>query len=256
MANYTIKLGDYLQQLIINDKYSRVQDIVNINPYTLESDPYKVVKSARSKFFTFEYPLYKAEHKIELETKILTHYYQWELCVEMPLYFKTLMRNTLNEKMPYYNKLYELQELNFKPFDNIDIIETLKAKGKNTAENSGSSTLKTNAKDKYTGSYEERLRESDTPQGKLADIDDEYYMSKYNKNNNTENNIKDNETTGENSNQNKTTGDYENSQEKITKGNNGKKSKSQLVLEYQKAILNVDEMIIKELQPLFIQLFD
>lgn len=255
MSKYTIKLGDILTNLMVKEGKSAIE-LDNLEPFDYETDPYEVVEDTRTKFFNFEYDLYKPnDNKERLEKKILTHYYNWEIGVETPSHFKFLLRNTLNEILPYYNKLYKATEEDFNPLNNMDYEERVQGAGSNTANNTNSNTLHTVTHDEFDGSNEDEIKKSDTPQGHLDDIREGDYMSEYQLNVGTEHNEKDNDLQSTNNGTASSSGNYSNSEARFVKGINGKKSKSQLLLEYKNAIQNIDLMIIKELQSCFMQIF-
>jgi hypothetical protein len=57
--------------------------------------------------FDFTYPLFDAEHKSELESKIINHYYFREICCETVGRWKRMLAAKMNEIMPKYNILYD-----------------------------------------------------------------------------------------------------------------------------------------------------
>ena len=69
---------------------------------------------------THKFPIYDETHRLELETKILRHYYTREICEETVGLWKLRLIDKLNLIMPYYNKLYESAEFEFDPLRDVD----------------------------------------------------------------------------------------------------------------------------------------
>ena len=84
MANYTIELRDLVEkyhfQLALND-----------------------------------YPIFDENYRPLLNRKIIEHFYFREIGMETPDRFNFYLRRKLNEIMPYYNKLYQSELLQFDP---------------------------------------------------------------------------------------------------------------------------------------------
>lgn len=254
MSKYTIKLGEILTNIMIKDEQS---DIYHVKPYSYDTDPYIVVEKTRTKFFDFLYELYNPTvNKERLEKKLLTHYYNYEICVDMPMHFKFLFKNTLNEILPYYNKLYKVMEEEFDPLLSVDYKENTEGDGSNIAMNKSKSELDSTTKDKYEDDNDDKNKTSDTPQGELDDIYDDRYVSNLQNNVGHSEGKKTNTIDSETNLEQTNNGSYKNSTERIIKGNDGI-SKSELLIKYTKAIQNVDMQIIKdkEIQSLFMQVW-
>ena len=81
-------------------------------------------KETVDSIFNFDYPIFDEEYRYPLNKKILQHFYTREIGEETVGLWKLRLCQTLNEIMPYYNKLYksELDEIN--PYYNIDITKS------------------------------------------------------------------------------------------------------------------------------------
>lgn len=90
-----------------------------LNESTGFEDVDEIVEKARKKIFS-NYPIFDENHRAELEKKILKHYYTREIGFETVGLFKLYLNNRMAEIMPYYNKLYESETLEFNPFINTD----------------------------------------------------------------------------------------------------------------------------------------
>lgn len=257
MSKYTIQLGEILTNIMLHDMYPSAIELSHISPYSYDTDPYKIVEKTRAKFFDFEYNIYNPSlNKIRLENKLLRHYYDYEICVDMPPKFKFLFKNTLNEIMPYYNAIYKATESEYDPLINIEYEEKTEGEGTNEATNKSKNTLTSETHDEYHDENNDVSKESDTPQGELEDIYDDRYVSNLQHNEGHREGEKDNKIDSETNLDQKNDGKYSNKTNRIITGIDGI-SKSKLMLEYLKAIQNVDNMIIKdkEIQSLFMQVW-
>ena len=140
----------------------------------------------------------------------------------------------MNEIMPYYNKLYVAQEqavLNL--FDNVNIREELERT--TTSETSGVSTSDTSGKSLF----------QDTPQGQIVQtgIDDQTYATNLTL---TKGNVQDNQTTE---------GSGLETYVKSLTGNNGKKYNVELLKDVKDKLMNIDLMIIRDLNELFMGIY-
>lgn len=93
------------------------------------ADVEKTIQSAIPKIFDFDFPIFDESYRNVLETKILRHYYTREIGLETVALWKLKLCTKLNEIMPYYNKLYKSELIDFNPLYDVDI----------TTENSTSS---------------------------------------------------------------------------------------------------------------------
>lgn len=71
--------------------------------------------------FDFVYPLHDPLHKVDLEAKIINHYYFREIGAETVGRFKHNLKTKLNEIMPTMNKLYSAHAL---PYDILSNVKT------------------------------------------------------------------------------------------------------------------------------------
>ena len=106
-------------------KYTtEVRYICETNAGLTESQGYSNVKdiiaNSRAKIFDFDYPIFDEAYKPTLETKILKHYYTREIGLETVGLWKHFLDMRMNEIMPYYNKLYESELIEFNPLYDVD----------------------------------------------------------------------------------------------------------------------------------------
>ena len=164
-----------------------------------------IIDSAIPKVFNFFFPIFSEDYRKTLEHHILQHFYTREIAFQTVGRWKLGLQQKLNDIMPYYNKLYESQELDVDPFNNIDVTETSESSGNTTSKNNttrngtsvttGSSetndtadgtsgtetngTTTTNNSQETTSSHTDAF--SDTPQGTLSNVDNLTYLTEYRK---------------------------------------------------------------------------
>lgn len=189
-----------------------------------------------------DYPIFDPEYREVLNNKILMHYYMDEIGFETAGLFKVYLNNKMNEIMPYYNELYKKQKdllLNFDKTTNLT--ETF------TRDNTTDTNTKSNSTSSNTASGSSKNVYQDTPMGSITqqDIDNYDHASnqEFNKNQNTSNIVDNSNLTG------KATS-LENYIRTKT-GNNGRLYGIEILKMIKNNYMNIDEMIINELQDLF-----
>lgn len=218
-----------------------------------------IIEKARSKVFDFSYPIFDENYRGVLEHKILRHYYTREIGQETVGLWKLQLENTMCEIMPYYNKLYESELLEFNPFYDIDY----KREGNREnvvdedtgGNNKGNSTRTNNLTHTHDGVTRDLY--SDTPQGALTGVENETYLTNVRKvmDNSTDKNTGTVDAESENhftgTRDATTTDEYA---ERVF-GKRGGASYSKLLQEFRDTFLNIDMQIINELKDLFFLLW-
>lgn len=110
------------------------------------NDIQNIITSAAPKVFNFDFPIFDEAYRLPLEIKILRHFYTREICEETVGLWKLRLCDKLNVIMPYYNKMYRSELLEFNPFYDVDLIRT------HTRENEGSETRSNNGREDITDS--------------------------------------------------------------------------------------------------------
>ena len=85
------------------------------------ADIEKTIQAAIPKIFDFEFPIFDESYRNVLETKILRHYYTREIGLETVALWKFKLGTRLNEIMPYYNKLYKSELIDFNPLYDVEL---------------------------------------------------------------------------------------------------------------------------------------
>ena len=83
-----------------------------------------ILPIAAPRIFNFYYPIFDNSYKLPLEQKILRHFYTREISEETYGLWKLRLEDKLNMIMPYYNKLYESELLQFNPLYDVDLTST------------------------------------------------------------------------------------------------------------------------------------
>lgn len=259
------------------------------------SDTAHVIEQAAPIIFSFTFPIDDEAYRPILERKIIRHYYTREISEETYGLWKLRLEAKMNEIMPYYNKLYASERLEFNPLYDVDMTTTREGENHSdttTAENS-KDTTKTTANDSTTTAETDSSNRtinrteagtasdnkwdlySDTPQGALSNVSNREYLT--NARNNTDSassNTTENTTDNVNGTKNGTqeregesnstvnresagSGSIDSTDSYVlhVRGKQGGKSYAKMIQEYRDALLNIDMMIINDLAPLFFNLW-
>lgn len=212
--------------------------------YTDVSD---VISAAMPKIFDFNYPIHDEAHRNDLQTKILKHYYTREIGMETYGLWKLRLDAKLNEIMPYYNEMYASLDYLKDPMDDVDYKRVIDGTEEVVRDEDTRSTQQGTS----TSSGTRFDANSDTPQGALQNVRDEVYLSSAGKvttDTQDSNNVTGTFDTDETRNRNSNTVES-------VKGKMHAHTKAKMVMEYRKAIVNVDMMVVNELEELFMQIF-
>lgn len=193
------------------------------------------------------YPLFNEAYRDTLGEKILYHFYTREIGFETAFLFLQKINEKMNLIMPYYNKLYESELLKFNPLE--DANETVEHEEHYT--NADRSDRKDSSSTTVQSDTSSIQKYSDTPQGSIANLQQDRYLT-----NATIDSSDVNQVTGVISSsgadsQGKNDGKYTTKRS----GKSGSNTFSAMLKEYRETFLNIDQMIIAELEPLFMQLW-
>ena len=185
--------------------------------------------------------------------------------------FKRSLLGKLNLIMPYYTQLYhtEIESKNINFLLNKDLVETFEREVSGSSEiNSNSSTNATNnvTNNSTTDSSGTSTTNSndimyDTPNSRIDDITKYPTQGSQGINNGSTTSIETSNSTSNGSSNatsiNNQTGENTQSEKTslISKGNIGITSSAQLLKEWRNVIINIDEMILNDLEDLFMLLF-
>ena len=245
-----------------------------------------IIASARPKIFNFDYPIFDEAYREVIESKILRHYYTREIGLETVGLWKLKLETKLTEIMPYYNKLYNSELLEFNPLydtnytrsghEQVDQSENIA----NSLSSSDSTSLNTSQSETATGSQNERNSmipetftwdlHQETPQNGLTGVAEMNYLTtadkhlnggtdyEYkNRGENTNRSATENQNTASRSSTNSKTDRVGLDTKEYLESIVGYRSKnpSKLLQDYRKTFLNIDLLVINELESLFMQLW-
>jgi hypothetical protein len=210
--------------------------------YTLKL--YYIYKDKSYNLFDQPYNLYNNELKLYFEEKFFQHFMFHEIGFDNINIFKQHLISTLNDIYPKYKQLYET-EIRCQNIDfmlNKDLKESYIRKLNGETEGNSQATSTAN----NTSTNNDLSIANDTPQNKIDDLDK--YMTSASKSNS--NSVNNSESTANNSvrNTSNNTEEYE----LISQGNIGVTSSAELLEKWRAVLINIDEMIFKELENLFL----
>lgn len=213
--------------------------------YTLQL--YYIYKDDIYNLFDQPYNLYNNELKPYFEEKFFQHFMFYEIGFDNINIFKQHLISTLNDIYPKYKQLYET-EIRCQNIDfmlNKDLKESYIRKLNGESEGNSQAT---STSDNTSNSNDLSIA-NDTPQNKIDDLDK--YMTSASKSNS-------NSTNNSTSNANNTIKNKSNNTEEyelISQGNIGVTSSAELLEKWRNVLINIDLMIFKELENLFLFVF-
>ena len=122
MSKYTTELR-YICEVAAGLKESEGYNNVNA-----------IIAAARPKIFDFSYPIFDEAYRPVLETKILKHFYTQEIGSETVGRWRLMLDATMNEIMPWYNKLYSEGLALINPFISDDLETTFDRSSSSTED--------------------------------------------------------------------------------------------------------------------------
>ena len=166
MATYTMELRNYIE-MWTQDETLPISDVIEIG---------------RQHLFDFTYPFFDENYRKVFETNFIRKFYMKEIGFETEGLFKFQLETWLNINMPYFNKLFESELIDYDPLINSEMKVThvkkndkvqsdemqseMESKTKGKASSSGNdtgTTSTTKVDDNFT-----RDIESNNPDSRLA----------------------------------------------------------------------------------------
>ena len=237
MANYTMTIQEMLNDEIINGIFPK--------NYLFYVDDVKAQK--------------------EFEEKFINHYYYREIGFASPFVFKQKLAALLMVRMPYWQQLYktELESRNISFLLNKDLKETFIREIESENETLGTTTNQQNSNSTNTisqnGTSSNNHKESTIRDGvSVSSLSEDYLtgvssdnsMTSSTGNSNSSDDIKTNGTLTQSGNDKSVE-----KTELLSQGNIGITSSAQLLKEWRDVLINIDEIIIKECNKLFMTLY-
>lgn len=176
--------------------------------------------------FDFDYPIFREEYRKTFEENFINYFFDDEIAHETIALFKHRLKVKLRLIMPYYNKIFETQEMEQRILDNYDVTEIYNRSLTSDTVNNIKSTNKNLYKD--------------APKTKI-DIDKFDTVTNLTKNEGTT-------ATDE------FTSNTEKWERRMT-GNIGVQTDADAIIKYWKSIRNVEQEIFEELECLFMGVY-
>lgn len=186
------------------------------------------------------YPIFNEAYRAILNGKIIDEYWNREICTETVDNFTLMLRRKMDQIMPYYNKLYESELIEYKALSSINI----ESQTSNDASTQGDGTATVVSESDVLS--KSRAVNSSTPQTMLSGNED-YATSSSDTNSNAET---DSTSTNETSN----TTSSANTGTSLVTGYQG--AASDLITKYRNTLLNIDTLVIADVQDCFMLLLN
>lgn len=272
MTNISKKLQDFRVKLGYTYPPTLRKLCIDLTGMTPEEDGYEsIIAQATPMIFDFTYPIFNESHRQNLEQKIIKRYFFREISCEDVMEWKLRLDAKMNDIMPYYNKMYESVGYLTDILDDVDYTrifdeQTANSGIENTTstqdiENQSQSNGSSTSTGKNDTTNDQVVASSDTPQGQLTGLLENTYLSAAAKTDEeTHNTTEDTESRSANSTgKSNTTGTFDTTTNRAGQRNNTEKvkgkmyggSKAKMVMEYRKAILNIDAEIMGRLSDMF-----
>ena len=100
----------------------------------------EILENCIDNIFDFDFPIFDEAYRPVLEKKILKHYYTREIATETVGLWKHFLDARLNEIMPFYNKLYESELIEFNPLYDVNLTTDHTKSGTNESEGDSANT--------------------------------------------------------------------------------------------------------------------
>lgn len=231
------------------------ESLAGLNKSIGYSNVNEVIEKSRNRIFP-PFEIFDESYRPVLETKILKHFYTREIGFETFGLWQLKLDAKLSVIMPYYNKLYKAINIDIPVIDNVNMnVEHNIGRNADTKVNDNTD-ITANSSTTTNTTVSAKIRHSDTPQGSLEDLETNEYMSDatlsdtkqaVNSNTNSTSNSKSNSDTNA-----KSTEEYA----EHRWGKEGTITYISMVNEYIEKMKNIDAMLIRELEDLFMQIWD
>lgn len=232
MATFTMSLADVIKA---------TGGSVEVEPMTYKgTDMGAIGKLTGGEIGIDMMPIFDEEYRNILTGKIVEHYWNREIGHETIDMFRMRMRTKLNEIMPFYNQLYKSTEI---PYEALSTIN-LKTESRNTT--SGTESTTGSATGESESVAESRAVNSTTPQTMLAGNED--YASS------AADSGSSNIGTSKNDSEANSSSAAESDSDSLVSGYQG--TPADLIMRFRDSLINIDLMVIRDLEELFMQVFD
>jgi hypothetical protein len=244
MSSYTTQLKTYIEM------WSQDQQLT-----TREK-----IEVGRTKLFDFDYPIFDEAYRKEFETKFIRTFYFREIGSEVEGKWKFDLETWFIVNMPYFNKMFESELIEFDPLNNTHTDTTSGKTKDNTSSIHSDGTRNSSGNGTTTDDNFNRNINSNTPDGRLSLTANDgegviEYASDITENN--ENNSSTSTSEVDETNSNDTTGTMNETEDYVSSklGKIGVQSYSKMVMEYRQSFLRIEKQIFEEMQQLFMLVY-
>lgn len=245
MSSYTTQLKTYIESWSQDDWTKTTRERIEIG---------------RPHLFDFDYPIFNSNYKKDFETHFIRYFYMREIGTETEGLFKFNLETWLLVNMPYYNKLFESELIDFDPLENSKRTITSNKKNKDTSKLTSNETMNSNTEGSNNVSNFSRTLDSNNPDSRLTITTDDgkgiiEYASSITED--KELNIQSSTAStdeGKNKTDNTTT-DKNEDYTSMSEGKIGVQSYSKMVNEYRDTFIRIEKQIFEEMQQLFMLVY-
>lgn len=256
MAAYTMQLKEYIESFSYGENLSHSERI----------------EKGRKYLFDFDYPIFSEAYRKEFETHFIRNFYTREIGSETEELFKFRLETWLQINMPYYNRLFESELIDYDPLTNThwetshqkNQKSSMTGEGQTDAQTDQTSSVDTTGQrtnDDFT-----RNIFSDTPDSRLTlTTKDGEGVLEY-ATNITEENINNSEKTSGSSD---STGHSEGTQtssvsedrngsedfEQVTKGKIGSETYAEMIVKHRDSFIRIEQQLFNEMERLFMLVY-
>lgn len=218
------------------------------------------IEKGRTKLFDFDYPLFDPNYKKVFETHFIRKFYMREVGSETIGLFKFQLETWLLVNMPYFNKLFESELIDFNPLENSKVSATHTKTTDKTQTSTTDGTVNSTSNGTVTEDNFDRQLDSNNPDSRLTITTNDgqgviEYASNISENN--ENNSQ--ETESESDETSHVTNDSEvNETEDYIQSRAGKigvQTYSKMLDEYRQSFIRIENKIFDEMQELFMLVY-
>jgi hypothetical protein len=241
MASYTMELREIVEMYSQDTEVMSARDRIEIG---------------RKKLFDFEYPIFDPLYKGVFETNFIRTFYMREIGFETEGLFKFQLETWLLINMPYFNKMFQSELIDFDPLVNSKM-STNSSKNKDIDGTIGKTKSVESNKALNSDNFNRRL-ENDTPDSRLAITTAdgsgviEYASNITEDKGNSSANSTDNVDVTDD-----TTSDITELETYVqtVEGKMGSQSYSKMMTEYRESLVRVENKMFKEMNQLFMLVY-
>lgn len=205
-----------------------------------------VIRVARPKLFNFSCMNGIASNPF-FQERFLMRYWTREICCPTFGEWKLYLRQAFDKDKDRWNALLKTVQDEYSIFDNITITKTGNTQKK--VDSSSTNDTTQTASSSSAGSSENKY--SDTPSGELSEVRNNQYLTSYTAINDTNSGTTNATSKGSNGYAEDNKIDYT----EQTKGKSSDKTNTEVMVEYRKALFDIEEQFMNSLECLFFGLW-